>query len=152
MPTLFFACLCLFCQELEMLKEVTEASVSMNDEVNQLQTQSLYRSRGQKHTFRKEYSFWYFSDSPHVDVCCVSIQGLQLLENAHAVCKGCVLCGQEKSEPSTFKWVTRDNILCTEDNILMASFSCEHLVSDQLLVTQWILLLLTNGHVIKHNC
>ncbi|XP_041859414.1 HAUS augmin-like complex subunit 7 [Melanotaenia boesemani] len=36
--------------ELEMLKEVSEASESMNEEVKQLQTQPRYWSRGEKHT------------------------------------------------------------------------------------------------------
>ncbi|XP_017293879.1 HAUS augmin-like complex subunit 7 [Kryptolebias marmoratus] len=36
--------------ELEMLKEASEASASMRDEVEQLQTQPLYWSRGEKHT------------------------------------------------------------------------------------------------------
>ncbi|XP_054483144.1 HAUS augmin-like complex subunit 7 [Anoplopoma fimbria] len=37
-----------FSQELEMLKEVSEASVSVTEEVNQFQTQPGYRSRGEK--------------------------------------------------------------------------------------------------------
>ncbi|XP_044067228.1 HAUS augmin-like complex subunit 7 isoform X2 [Siniperca chuatsi] len=36
--------------ELEMLNEVSEASVSMNEDVNQLQTQPCYWSRGEKRT------------------------------------------------------------------------------------------------------
>ncbi|XP_071331123.1 HAUS augmin-like complex subunit 7 isoform X2 [Trachinotus anak] len=36
--------------ELEMLNEVSEASVTMNEEVNLLQTQPRYWSRGEKHT------------------------------------------------------------------------------------------------------
>ncbi|KAM6929047.1 HAUS augmin-like complex subunit 7 [Lycodopsis pacificus] len=37
-----------FIMELEMLKEVSEGSVSMTEEVKQLQTQLCYRSRGEK--------------------------------------------------------------------------------------------------------
>ncbi|XP_034394021.1 HAUS augmin-like complex subunit 7 isoform X2 [Cyclopterus lumpus] len=37
--------------ELEMLKEVSDASVSMTEEVNQLQTQPYYWSRGEKRKF-----------------------------------------------------------------------------------------------------
>ncbi|XP_032377955.1 HAUS augmin-like complex subunit 7 [Etheostoma spectabile] len=37
-----------FITELEMLKEVSEAAVSMNEDVNQLQTQPCYWSRGDK--------------------------------------------------------------------------------------------------------
>ncbi|XP_075951494.1 HAUS augmin-like complex subunit 7 isoform X2 [Anarhichas minor] len=37
-----------FIMELEMLKEVSEGSVSMTEEVKQLQTQPCYRSRGEK--------------------------------------------------------------------------------------------------------
>lgn len=48
-----FIFLCLVCQELEMIKEVSEASESMNEEVKLLQTQLCYQSRGQKNTFRK---------------------------------------------------------------------------------------------------
>lgn len=48
-----FIFLCLICQELEMIKEVSEASESMNKEVKLLQTQLCYQSRGQKNTFRK---------------------------------------------------------------------------------------------------
>ncbi|XP_042347952.1 HAUS augmin-like complex subunit 7 [Plectropomus leopardus] len=38
-----------FTMELEMLKEVSEASVSMNEDVNHLQTKPRYQSRGEKH-------------------------------------------------------------------------------------------------------
>ncbi|XP_068452875.1 HAUS augmin-like complex subunit 7 isoform X2 [Clinocottus analis] len=40
-----------FTTELEMLKEVSEASVSTTEDVNQLQTQPCYWSRGQKREF-----------------------------------------------------------------------------------------------------
>ncbi|KAK5863036.1 hypothetical protein PBY51_000097 [Eleginops maclovinus] len=39
-----------FIMELEMLKEVSEASASTTEEVNQLKTQPSYRSRGEKHS------------------------------------------------------------------------------------------------------
>lgn len=72
-----FIFLCLVCQELEMIKEVSEASESMNEEVKLLQTQLCYQSRGQKNTFRKFFiiytlkcshaavliSFWQSSSS-----------------------------------------------------------------------------------------
>ncbi|XP_049921465.1 HAUS augmin-like complex subunit 7 [Epinephelus moara] len=37
-----------FMMELEMLKEVSEASVSVNEDVNQLETQPCYQSRGER--------------------------------------------------------------------------------------------------------
>lgn len=36
-----------------MIKELSEASESMTEEVGQLQTQPCYWSRGEKHTLRK---------------------------------------------------------------------------------------------------
>lgn len=36
-----------------MLNELSEVSVSMNEEVNKLQTQACYWSRGEKRTLRK---------------------------------------------------------------------------------------------------
>lgn len=44
-------------QELDMLKEVSEASVSMNEGVTQLQTQPCFQSLGEKHTLCK----WKFA-------------------------------------------------------------------------------------------
>ncbi|XP_073326404.1 HAUS augmin-like complex subunit 7 [Pagrus major] len=43
-----------FITELDMLKEVSEASVSMNDEVTQLQTEPCFQSRGEKHTLQDQ--------------------------------------------------------------------------------------------------
>ncbi|XP_041802375.1 HAUS augmin-like complex subunit 7 [Chelmon rostratus] len=43
-----------FITELEMLKQVSEASVSVNEEVNQLQTQPCYQSRGEKLTSQNQ--------------------------------------------------------------------------------------------------
>ncbi|XP_070695769.1 HAUS augmin-like complex subunit 7 [Pempheris klunzingeri] len=40
--------------ELEMIKEVSEASVSMNEDVKQLQTQPRYWSRGEKHKLQDQ--------------------------------------------------------------------------------------------------
>lgn len=90
-----------------MLKEVTEASVSMNDEVNQLQTQSLYRSRGQKHTFRKRiFPLIFFRQSTYRCMLCLNSGAAAFGEcprSLQRVFKGRVLCGLEKSEPSTIK-------------------------------------------------
>nr|XP_046251991.1 HAUS augmin-like complex subunit 7 [Scatophagus argus] len=43
-----------FITELEMLKEVSEVSVSMNEEVNKLQTRPCSQSRGEKHTLQDQ--------------------------------------------------------------------------------------------------
>ncbi|XP_029292330.1 HAUS augmin-like complex subunit 7 [Cottoperca gobio] len=43
-----------FIMQLEMLKEISEASVSMTEEVNQLHTQPSYRSRGEKRNLQDQ--------------------------------------------------------------------------------------------------
>lgn len=52
-PDTSSSCVCFVSQELEMLNEVSEASASMNEEVNRLQTQPRYWRRGEKHTLCK---------------------------------------------------------------------------------------------------
>ncbi|KAM9350299.1 HAUS augmin-like complex subunit 7 [Symphorus nematophorus] len=43
-----------FITELELLKEASEASVSVSEKVNQIQTQPRYHSRGEKHTLQNQ--------------------------------------------------------------------------------------------------
>lgn len=111
--SIFFACLCLFCQELEMLKEVTEASVSMNDEVNQLQTWPLYRSRGQKHTFRKRiFPLIFFRRSTYRCMLCLNSEAAAFGE-----------CPQSAKAVSFVNWKSQNQALLNESHEIT---SCAH--------------------------